>query len=64
MPREAIALNPNRLMHYVELGRVYAQMGRKDEARRQIGTGLAMPNAEKDDPETKARGRELLEKLR
>lgn len=61
---KAIALNPNRLMHYIELGRVYAQMGRAEEARKFINKGLAMPNLEKDDPETKARGREALGKLR
>jgi Flp pilus assembly protein TadD len=27
--KKAIALNPNRLIHYIELGRIYAQMGRK-----------------------------------
>jgi len=57
---KAVAINPNRLMHYIELGRVYAQMGRKDDARRCINKGLEMPNEEKDDPETKARGRETL----
>ncbi len=61
---KAIALNPNRLMHYIELGRVYAQMGRKDDARKFLNKGLSMPNLEKDDPDTKARGREALEKLR
>src|SRR6266853_2062033 len=62
--QKAITLNPNRLMHYIELGRVYAQMGRKDDARRFIEKGLAMPELEKDDPETKERGREALSKLR
>jgi tetratricopeptide (TPR) repeat protein len=61
--RKAIELNPNRLMHYIELGRIYAQMGRKEEARQFINMGLAMPDAEKDDPETKQRGRETLSKL-
>ena len=61
---KAVALNPNRLMHFIELGRVYAQMGRKEDAQRMINKGLAMPNTEKDDPETKARGREVLAKLR
>mgnify|MGYP003694409427 CR=1 FL=1 len=51
-------------MHYVELGRAYAQMGRTVEARRFIEKGLAMPNVEKDDPETKRRGRETLANLR
>jgi tetratricopeptide (TPR) repeat protein len=61
--KKAIALNPNRLMHYIELGRIYAQMGRKEEAREFINKGLAMPDSEKDDPETKQRGRETLAKL-
>jgi Flp pilus assembly protein TadD len=60
---KAIALNPNRLMHYIELGRVYAQMGRTADARRFITQGLAMQDTEKDDPETKRQGRELLSKL-
>jgi hypothetical protein len=50
-------------MHYIELGRVYAQMGRKDDARRCINKGLAMPDAEKDDEETKAHGRETLKTI-
>ena len=61
---KAIALNPNRLMHYIELGRAYAQMGRTAEARKFITKGLAMTDTEKDDPETKSKGRELLAKLR
>jgi tetratricopeptide (TPR) repeat protein len=62
--RKAIDLNPDRLMHYIELGRIYAQMGRKDEARTYINKGLAMPDTEKDDSETKQRGRETLQKLK
>jgi len=61
--KKAIALNPHRLMHYIELGRVYAQMGKTQEARDFINKGLAMHDAEKDDPETKARGREALAKM-
>ncbi len=61
--KKAIGLNPNRLMHYIELGRIYAQMGKTEEARDSINKGLAMHNAEKDDPETKERGRETLAKI-
>lgn len=61
--QKAIELNPNRLMHYIELGRIYAQMGKTDEARRFLNKGLSMPDKEKDDPETKERGREALAKL-
>jgi tetratricopeptide (TPR) repeat protein len=61
---KAIAINPNRLMHYIELGRVYAHMGRTDDARSFIKKGLAMQETEKDDPETKREGQEVLAKLR
>jgi tetratricopeptide (TPR) repeat protein len=60
---KAIEINPNRCIHHIELGRIYAQMGRKEEARKCIEEGLAMPNKEKDDPEMKEIGRQLLEKL-
>jgi tetratricopeptide (TPR) repeat protein len=61
---KAIQLNPNRLMHFIELGRTYVDMGRCADARRCLTKGLAMPNTEKDDAETKEKGRELLAKLR
>ena len=61
--RKAIAINPNRLIHYIELGRIYAEMGRKEEARANILKGLSMPDKEKDDPEMKEIGRETLKKL-
>jgi tetratricopeptide (TPR) repeat protein len=60
----AIELKPDRLMHYIELGRCYAQMGRETEAREFITKGLAMKDTEKDDPETKRLGAEELSKLR
>jgi hypothetical protein len=50
-------------MHYIELGRIYAQMGRTQEAREYLNKGLSMPNTEKNDPETKERAREALAKL-
>lgn len=61
---KAIKLNPNRLMHYIELGRTYALMERPAEARKFIIKGLSMPDTEKDDPETKSVGRQTLAKLR
>jgi len=61
---KAIALNPNRLMHYCELGRTYAEMGKDADARKLITKGLAMAETEKDDPETKNVGRQVLRKLR
>jgi tetratricopeptide (TPR) repeat protein len=61
--QKAIELNPKRLMHYIELGRTYAVMGKTAEARTFINKGLAMPDTEKDDPESKRQGREILQQL-
>lgn len=61
--RKAIAINPNRLRHHVELGRTYAQMGNTADARKCLEKGLKMPNKEKDDFEVKALGRETLAEL-
>ena len=61
---KAIILNTNRLMHYIELGRTYAQMGRKADARKFITKGLAMSETEKDDPESKKLGRQILKEIR
>lgn len=60
---KALKLKQDRVSHHIELGRTLAFMGRKDEARKQIETGLSMPNHERDDPETKDRGRETLKAL-
>jgi tetratricopeptide (TPR) repeat protein len=62
-PLKAIAINPNRPIHYIELGRIYAQTGRKEETRKNILKGLSMPDQEKDDPEMKEIGRETLKKM-
>jgi tetratricopeptide (TPR) repeat protein len=61
---QAIKINPKRPMHYIELGRTYAQMKRTADAQSFIEKGLAMPDTEKDDPETKRQGREVLATLR
>ncbi len=60
----AIKLRPNRLAHHIELGRTLAMMDRTEEAKKLLEKGLAMPNRERDDPGTKARGQETLDSLR
>ncbi len=60
----ALSIDPSRLMHHVELGRTYVRLGRTEEGKRLIEEGLRMPNREKDDPATKARGKETLADLR
>jgi tetratricopeptide (TPR) repeat protein len=59
----AVRTGPPRVVHHVELGRTYLALGRTEEGRRQIERGLSLPNREKDDEETKARGREALASL-
>lgn len=58
--RKAVELAPRRVAHHVELGRTYAALGRKDEARIELRRGLGLPNREKDDPESKRRASEAL----
>jgi tetratricopeptide (TPR) repeat protein len=61
--KKAIELNPRRLSNYVELGRTYAAMGKKEDARSALEKGLSLPNRQRDDPEAKERGRAALKKL-
>lgn len=61
--KKAIAVGPPRVSHQVELGRTYAAMGKADLARVEIEKGLALPSREKDDEDTKRRGREALKRL-
>lgn len=61
--QKAIALNPNRLIHYIELGRTYAQMGNATEAKKFIRKGLSMANTGKDDAESKIKGKQTLAAL-
>ncbi len=62
--KKAIELNPGSLMHYIELGRTYAQMGQDMEARKFIEKGLSMPEVGKDDQEMKKMGRETLQTIK
>ncbi len=61
--KKAREINSKRLIHQIEYGRTLAMMGREDEARREIEKGLAMPNREADDAESKSRGQATLKKL-
>ncbi|MCX6865888.1 MAG: hypothetical protein NTV46_06640 [Verrucomicrobia bacterium] len=61
---KAIQLNPDRSVYHVDLGITYALMDHKDDARKSIEKGLALPTTGKDDPETKKRGKETLKTLK
>lgn len=61
---KAIEINPNRLMHHVELGRTYALMEKNADAKEQITYGLGLAETEKDDPQTKRDGQATLRELK
>ena len=61
--RKAVELAPDRVSHHVELGRTYLALGMKEEARGELQRGLALPNREKDDPESKRRAQEALAEI-
>jgi tetratricopeptide (TPR) repeat protein len=61
--RKAVELAPDRVSHHAELGRAYAALGRKDEARIELRKALALPVREKDDPESKKRATQTLADL-
>lgn len=61
---KAIAIQSDRVIHHVELGRTYAALGRKQEALTELKKGLGLPSREKDDNESKDRARKALMGLR
>ncbi|CAN5700104.1 hypothetical protein BH09VER1_BH09VER1_05110 [soil metagenome] len=61
--KKSIALNPQAVIHHIELGRTYLAMGKKAEATVELKKGLALPSTMKDDEETKKRGRLALKSL-
>jgi Flp pilus assembly protein TadD len=61
--RKAVELAPERVSHHAELGRAYAALGRKEEARAELRKALSLPVREKDDPESKRRATETLAAL-
>jgi tetratricopeptide (TPR) repeat protein len=61
--RKAIAANPARVGNWVELGRTYAAMGRKAEAREALSKGLQLPDHQRDDQHEKLVAREALGSL-
>jgi len=60
---KAIAIQPDRVIHHVELGRTYAALGRKQEALTELKKGLSLPSREKEDNESKDRARKSLAAL-
>lgn len=61
--KKAIALDPQAVIHHIELGRTYLAMGKKAEAKAELEKGLKLPSTARDDEETKQRGRLALKGL-
>ncbi len=59
----AIALQPRRVAHHLELARAYLALGDKEKARDEINKGISLPSVEKEDEENKARARATLKQL-
>ena len=61
--RKAIELEPENLIHRLELGFVYRAEGREADARREFERGLDMPSNAKHDEIAKVRARDALKTL-
>lgn len=61
--KKAIELNPKRVGNFVELGRTYQELGKKELAKTNLQKGIALPSIYRDDESTKARAREALKDL-
>jgi tetratricopeptide (TPR) repeat protein len=59
----AVELEPDQLVHHLELGFAYAAAEQPDRARAAFETGLAMPSREKHDDLAKERARTALARL-
>ena len=60
---KAVRLDPNRLVHHLDLGAVYADRGYKTRAREQYLFILAAPVREYNDPVFKKKAADRLKKL-
>lgn len=61
--QKAIALQPRRVMHHIELGRTYLALGEKEKARLALEAGLRLPAVNSDEEDARQRGREALRQL-
>ncbi len=61
--KRAIALNPDRMASYIDLGRAYAGLDEIVLAKAILLKGLALPDRDRDDPAVRARGNQTLKDL-
>jgi len=59
----AVAAEPQRVVHRLDMGEVYRDTGQKDKAREQFEAGLKLPSTDFNDPRFKGDIREDLNRL-
>jgi uncharacterized protein HemY len=59
----AVAAEPQRVVHRLDMGEVYRDVGQKAKARDQFDTGLRLPSTDFNDPRFKGDIREDLDRL-
>lgn len=62
--RRAAALEPGRIAHHLELGRLYLDTGRPELARQELRLALELPAMEIEDPLYKQEAQELMLRIR
>jgi len=50
---QSVAIEPKRVVHHLDLGKIYADIGDKAKAREQFEIVIATPAAEYNDPHYK-----------
>jgi tetratricopeptide (TPR) repeat protein len=60
---ESVAADPTRIVHHLDLGKIYADIGDKAKAREQFQIVLSTPPAEYNDPHYKEDARRRLARL-
>jgi tetratricopeptide (TPR) repeat protein len=60
---KSVAVDPNRIIHHLDLGMIYADIGKRAEARQQLELVLSMPVREYNDPHYKEEAQNKLAKL-
>ncbi len=60
----AVALRPDRVVHHLDLGEVYADLGDKDKARQQYEAAVGLAVVEYNDPHYQAQAQVRLRDLR
>ena len=59
----AVAADPVRVVHRLDMGEIYRDVGDKTKAREQFEKGLSLPSTDYNDPRFKAEIRRHLDRL-